>query len=95
MKVNNQSKLRNRRPIWEQIATLKHSTERLIEYKGKHKDQWELMPGELKECFKTLDEYLETMMANYKNWLLEFGVHRPEMAKEFLPKEIEDQIELN
>ena len=92
MKVNNQSELRNRRSIWSRLRTLKHSTGMLLEYKGKHKNQWELMPGDLKSGFRTLDDYLDTLLDMYQNWLIEKAVYDPEQAEKFLPKELKRHL---
>ena len=85
MRANNQSAHRNRRTIFEQLSTMKHTTGRLIKGKGKHgliksrhcDGQWGMMPGHLKENFKAFDAQLEELMATYQAWLLQVGVHDP------------------
>jgi len=63
-----------------------------MEFKGKHKNQWEVMSGDMKKQFRTLDAFLETTIEMYRNWLIEKAIYSPTAAKEFLPDELSGHL---
>lgn len=85
---------RNRRMCWEQTKALEFCLDSLINSKGKHKKQFELMPEELKNQFLTLNKLLPSINASYEEFLFHQSCSNPKLANRFLPKELKGKFEL-
>ena len=85
---------RNRRTCWEQCKSLEICLDSLINSKGKHKKQFELMDIGLKNQFLSLSKLLPSINASYENFLFEQSCSDPKLAKRFLPDVLKEKLEL-
>ena len=56
--------------------------------------QWGKMPGDLKQKFKEFYGQLDELLGAYKAWFLQVGTHDPKGSQDFIPNDIDEQLEL-
>ena len=85
---------RNRRTLWEQVKSIDFAINSLIDSKGKHRKQFELMDKDLQNYFFTLQKLLGAVAAGYEAFLWKQSCDNPKLAKRFLPDCLKEKLEV-
>ena len=87
-------KHRNRRTAYEQLSAVEFAVESIIESKGKHRRQFDLMDGNLQNYFRTLHQLLGAINSHYECFLYDEAIHNEKKAERFLPDVLKEKLPL-